>query len=47
MAYEQVIKLDPNYAFAYFNKGVILEKLNRKNEAHRVWELAKQLGWSG
>jgi tetratricopeptide (TPR) repeat protein len=35
-AYEQAIRLDPNLAEAYNNKGDVLEQLNRKREAQQA-----------
>jgi tetratricopeptide (TPR) repeat protein len=32
-AYEQAVRLDPNYAYAYCNKGIVLNKLRRYKEA--------------
>ena len=46
-AYEQAIRIDPNYAAAYNNKGIALNQLNRKEEAQRAYEKARQLGYSG
>ena len=45
-AYEQVLRLDPNNALAYNNKGYVLNKLNRKEEAQQAYEKARQLGYS-
>jgi len=46
-AYDQAIRLDPNYALAYYGKGVALEALRRKSEAQQAYEKARQLGYSG
>jgi Flp pilus assembly protein TadD len=46
-AYEQAIRLDPDDAGAYYNKGIILEKLGEKREAKRAYERARQLGYNG
>ena len=35
-AYEQAIRLDPQYAYAYSNKAVVLAKLRRKREAREA-----------
>ncbi len=43
-AYEQAIRLDPNYALAYYNKGYVLDKLTRSKEAQQCYEKARQLG---
>ena len=46
-AYEQAIRLDPNYALAYNNKGLILDKLGRSREAKLAYDKARQLGYTG
>jgi serine/threonine protein kinase len=46
-AYEQAIRLVPNDAGAYYNKGITLEKLGEKREAKRAYERARQLGYNG
>jgi tetratricopeptide (TPR) repeat protein len=46
-AYEQALRLDPNFAFAYNNKGIILEHLGRKREAQQAHERARELGFNG
>jgi tetratricopeptide (TPR) repeat protein len=33
VAYDQAIRLDPNYAIAYKNRGITLERLGRKKDA--------------
>ncbi len=45
-AYEQALRLDPNFAFAYYNKGVTLERLGRKREAQQAYERARQHGYN-
>ena len=42
-AYEQAIRLDPNYAYAYNNKGDVLRELKRYKEAEQTFEKARQL----
>lgn len=37
-AYEQALRLDPNYALAYFNKGFVLEDLECPEEALDAYE---------
>jgi tetratricopeptide (TPR) repeat protein len=44
-AYEQAIRLDPNYANAYHGKGVALNALKRNEEADQTFEKARQLGY--
>lgn len=44
---EQAIRLNPNNANAYQNKGNALNGLNRKGEAELAYEKARQLGFSG
>jgi tetratricopeptide (TPR) repeat protein len=46
-AYEQAIRLDPNYASAYHNKGVALDKLGKSREAKQAYDKARQLGYTG
>ena len=45
-AYEQAIRLDPNDAWAYNNKGLALEQLGKKREAQQAYTRAKQLGYN-
>ncbi len=42
-AYEQAIRLDPNFANAYNNKGIALNDLKRYKEADQAFEKARQL----
>ncbi len=42
-AYEQAIRLDPNYALAYHNKGNVLHGLKRSQEALAAFEQAIHL----
>lgn len=44
-AHEQAIRLDPNYALAYYGKGVALESLGKKTEAQQAYARARQLGY--
>ena len=44
-AYDQAIRLNPNYADAYNNKGLALDQFGRKREAQQAYEKAKQLGY--
>ncbi len=46
-AYEQAIRLDPNYAFAYYGKGLALDKLGQSKEARQAYDKARQLGYTG
>ncbi len=43
VAYEQAIRLDPNYALAYYNKGNALGDLKRYEEALAAYEQAIRL----
>ena len=42
-AYDQAIRLDPNFAYAYNNKGYVLRDLKRYKEAEQAFEKARQL----
>jgi tetratricopeptide (TPR) repeat protein len=44
-AYEQAIRLDPNLALAYSNKGFALYGLKRYQEAGQAFEKARQLSF--
>jgi len=44
-AYDQTLRLDPNYATAYHNKGLALDQLGRRQEAQQAREKAKQPGY--
>src|SRR5207302_782 len=44
-AYEQALRLDPNFTFAYYNKGLALEQLKRTKEAQEAYARARQLGY--
>jgi tetratricopeptide (TPR) repeat protein len=46
-AFEQAIRLNPNYAAAYTNKGNALKGLNKKREAKLAYDKARQLGYGG
>lgn len=39
-AYNKAIMLKPDYADAYFNKGVSLNDLGQKKEAIEIYDLA-------
>ena len=41
----EAIRLDPQYAKAYFNRGVIYERLGKSTEAERNFAKAKELGY--
>jgi tetratricopeptide (TPR) repeat protein len=43
-AYEQAIRLDPNFALAHNNKGLALEALGKIQEAQQAYERARHLG---
>ncbi len=42
-AYEQALRLDPNFADAYINKGIALRELKRQEEALAAYEQALRL----
>jgi serine/threonine protein kinase len=42
-AFEQAIRLDPNLAIAYDNKGLALANLGRSREAKQAYDMARQL----
>ena len=42
-AYEQAIRLDPNFTLAYYNKGILLNELHRYEEALSAFEQAIRL----
>jgi tetratricopeptide (TPR) repeat protein len=46
-AYEQAIRLDPNFAIAYYGKGATLDKLGKSREAKQAHDKARQLGYTG
>jgi tetratricopeptide (TPR) repeat protein len=41
--YDQAIKLDPNDADVWYNKGVALEKLGKYEEAEKCFAKFKEL----
>jgi Flp pilus assembly protein TadD len=43
MAYDEAIRLDPNYAIAWSNKGISLMALSRTAEADVAFARAKEL----
>jgi tetratricopeptide (TPR) repeat protein len=45
--YDQAIRLDPNYAKAYNNKGNTLTNLKRPEEAQQGYQKARELGYNG
>jgi len=46
-AYEQALRLDPNFALAYNGKSFTLKLLGKTREAQQAYDKAKQLGYSG
>jgi tetratricopeptide (TPR) repeat protein len=44
-AYDQAIRLDPNYADAYNKKGYTLKRLGKEKEAQQAYARARQLGY--
>jgi tetratricopeptide (TPR) repeat protein len=46
-AYDEAIKIDPQYAKAWYNKGITLKSLGRTTEADAAFAKAKELGYEG
>jgi tetratricopeptide (TPR) repeat protein len=46
-AYDEAIRLDPNLADAWFNKGLVLNVLGRGTEAEATFAKARELGATG
>jgi tetratricopeptide (TPR) repeat protein len=44
-AFDQAIQVAPNLAGAYYNKGLVLEHLDRTAEAQQAHAKARQLGY--
>ena len=44
-AYDHALRLDPNNAVAYNNKGLALQKLGRNLEAQQMFDKVRELGW--
>lgn len=47
LACDEAIRLNPEYAEAWNNKGVALEALGRTSEANAAYAKARELGWTG
>jgi tetratricopeptide (TPR) repeat protein len=45
--YREAIRLDPNYAEAYYNMGLVLRAQNDLSAAQHFFDKAKQLGYTG
>jgi Flp pilus assembly protein TadD len=45
-ALDKALELDPQFAYAWYNKGVVLEKLGKSDEAQVCYDKAKELGYS-
>ena len=43
-AYDEAIRLDPNYAKAWYNKGAILKALGKTTDANEAFAKARELG---
>jgi len=43
---EIALRLDPDFAEAYYHKGVALEQFGQKTEAQQAYARAKQLGYT-
>lgn len=46
LSYDEAIRLYPNYAKAWYNKGIALRRLGRDTEADTVIAKAKELGYA-
>jgi len=46
-AYNKAIDIDPEYALAWYNKGIALNKFNRTADADAAFTKAKELGYEG
>ena len=46
VAYDHAVQLDPNFALAYNNKGILLQNMKRRNEAEAAFQKARELGFS-
>lgn len=44
-AYDEAVKLDPQYAEAWYNKGAALEALGRDTQAQTAFAKARELGF--
>jgi len=45
-AYDEAIRLDPEFAYPWFSKGVVLEYLGKVAEANEAYAKAEELGYS-
>ncbi len=45
-AHDQAIRLNPDYAEAYYGKGYALDQLKKPKEAQQCYEKARQLGYN-
>lgn len=43
VAYEQALRLNPNYALAHHNRGIVLRKMGRLKEAEQAFQKAQDL----
>ena len=43
-AFDEAIRLNPNYADVWYNKGIALEGLGRTTEAEAAFARARELG---
>ena len=44
--YDKTIKINPNYARAYYNRGYVYNEMNQKNKACADWKKAASLGYA-
>jgi Flp pilus assembly protein TadD len=45
-AFDKAIEIEPQYALAWYNKGVALKLLDRTTEADAAFAKAKELGYT-
>jgi tetratricopeptide (TPR) repeat protein len=45
--YDKAIQIDPKYAVPWYNKGIALDKLEKKKDAKECYKRAKELGSKG
>jgi tetratricopeptide (TPR) repeat protein len=44
--YDEVIRLDPQWAFAYYERSIAYQAIGMSEEAERDFAKAKELGYS-